>query len=160
MHLSLLPNEKVIFKTRVHLFTLFQWKTSLLLVMGFGAVIVGDMYSFTDMVIVFLAGVALLLVFIMLFESFMYWFKTYVVVTNQRVLYSIGWISPFVREISLNRISDISVGQGFFGRTLNFGTIFFNQDQDVLLPLSMIAQPYVFRQYVLSLLDPKCRTGT
>lgn len=154
MRLSLLPKERVVFKTRVHFITLFQWKNSILMIMGIGAVIVGDMYSFEDKVIVILAGVALLLVLLMLFESFMFWYKTYVIVTNQRLLYSIGWISPFVREISLNRISDISVAQGFLGRSLNFGTLYFNHDHDVLLPLSMIAQPYLFRHHVMNLLKP------
>jgi uncharacterized membrane protein YdbT with pleckstrin-like domain len=159
MHLKLLTNERIVFKTRVHMFSLFQWKTSVLFMLGLGVIVMGDIYYLTDQAIVFLAALALLLIVIMLFESFMFWYKTYVVLTNQRLLYSIGWISPFEREVSLSRITDISVGQGFFGRHLNFGTIFFNQDNDALLPLSMIARPYEFRHHVMSLLDPKGFTG-
>ncbi|VVB53457.1 Bacterial PH domain protein [uncultured archaeon] len=47
-------------------------------------------------------------------------------VTNERVKVSFGLISKVTREADVDRIQDILVQQGFLGRILNYGNLYFN----------------------------------
>ena len=45
------------------------------------------------------------------------------VVTDQRVIVNEGMVSTFSRSIAVDRIQDLTVYQGLFGRTWNFGDL-------------------------------------
>ena len=79
----------------------------------------------------------------------MLWKKSYLVVTNKRIIYRIGWIHQNVGEIILKRLIGITIDQGFKGRIFNYGTIKFNGDNDILQPLELIANPFELKRQVL-----------
>jgi uncharacterized membrane protein YdbT with pleckstrin-like domain len=51
------------------------------------------------------------------------WRSQEYVVTDQRVIVNEGMISTFSRSIAVDRIQDLTVYQGLFGRTWNFGDL-------------------------------------
>lgn len=100
-----------------------------------------------------LVGVELFLIVVLLLISvpqFMLWKKSYLTVTNQRIIYRIGWIHQNVGEILLSRLIGINVEQDFMARIFNYGTIKFNGDNDALQPLTLIASPFELKRQVMN----------
>lgn len=91
----------------------------------------------------------ILLILAISLPQYMLWKKSYLIVTNKRIIYRIGWIHQNVGEIILKRLIGINVEQTFWARVLNYGTIKFNGDNDVLQPLSMIADPFLLKNQVM-----------
>jgi len=54
------------------------------------------------------------------------WWQTEYAITNRRVYSKIGLISRSVHDAPLERVTDATLRQSFFGRLLNFGTVGIN----------------------------------
>jgi uncharacterized membrane protein YdbT with pleckstrin-like domain len=142
-----LKDETVVYETGIHKYVIFQaifalFPVAFLLIFFF----IMDFPSIVYIVFFILFGFICVLLFI---PQYMFWKKSFLIVTNKRIVYRIGWIHQNVGEILLNRLIGINVEQGFMSRLLNYGTIKFNGDNDTLQPLSMIANPFELKRQVM-----------
>jgi uncharacterized membrane protein YdbT with pleckstrin-like domain len=77
------------------------------------------------------------------------WIKirsTEVAITNRRIIAKFGFISRHTVEINLDKVESLRVEQGFWGRLLNFGTIFISGAGSAVAPIPNIADPLGFRR--------------
>jgi len=77
------------------------------------------------------------------------WIKirsTEVAITNRRIIAKFGFISRHTVEINLDKVESLRVEQGFWGRILNFGTIFISGAGSAVAPIPNIADPLIFRR--------------
>jgi uncharacterized membrane protein YdbT with pleckstrin-like domain len=130
-------------------------------------------YSTTKHWVVFLPGLALLIIaFLLLVSSagqllhFIYslvglaaagwllvaWFDrhtTEIDVTDKRVIYKRGFISRETVEMNMDKIVSVDVKQSILGRILDYGTITINGAGDNNLdPLPRIGSPLAFRSHI------------
>ena len=94
-------------------------------------------------------GIVLLVVVIGLFFLIAAWINvrsTEIAITNKRVIAKFGFIKRDTVEINLDKVEALRVEQGFFGRMLNFGTIFMSGAGTSVAPMRNIADPLVFRR--------------
>jgi uncharacterized membrane protein YdbT with pleckstrin-like domain len=69
-----------------------------------------------------------------------------VAITTQRVIAKRGFIKRHTVEINLDKVESLRVEQGFWGRMLNYGTIFISGAGTAVAPIADIADPLVFRR--------------
>ena len=96
-----------------------------------------------------LLGIVLLVVVIGLFFLAVAWIRvhsTEIAITNRRVIAKFGFIKRHTIEINLEKVESLRVEQGFWGRVLNFGTIFISGTGSAMAPIPDIADPLVFRR--------------
>ena len=94
-------------------------------------------------------GIVLLVVVIGLFFLIAAWINvrsTEIAITSKRVIAKFGFIKRDTVEINLDKVEALRVEQGFFGRMLNFGTIFMSGAGTSVAPMKNIADPLVFRR--------------
>jgi len=94
-------------------------------------------------------GVVLLVVVVGLFFLIAAWIKvrsTEIAITNRRVIAKFGFVKRDTVEINLDKVEALRVEQGFFGRMLNFGTVFISGAGTSVAPIKDIADPLVFRR--------------
>ena len=94
-------------------------------------------------------GVVLLAVLVGLFLLIAAWIRvrsTEIAITNRRVIAKFGFVKRDTVEINLDKVEALRVEQGFFGRMLNFGTIFISGAGTSVAPIKDIADPLVFRR--------------
>jgi uncharacterized membrane protein YdbT with pleckstrin-like domain len=94
-------------------------------------------------------GVLLLVVVIGVFFLITAWVNvrsTEIAITNRRIITKFGFIKRHTVEINLDKVEALRVEQGFFGRMLNYGTIFISGAGTSVAPLANIADPLVFRR--------------
>jgi membrane protein YdbS with pleckstrin-like domain len=150
-----LKDETVVYETGIHKIVFLQvifFVVFLFLVIALLYFTVFMPLEIDQMAFKGFLGIELLFVVIQLVISipqYMLWKKSYLIVTNQRIIYRIGWIHQNVGEILLSRLIGINVEQGFQGRILNYGTIKFNGDNDILQPLTLIKNPFELKDQVL-----------
>jgi uncharacterized membrane protein YdbT with pleckstrin-like domain len=72
--------------------------------------------------------------------------STEVAITNRRVIAKFGFIKRHTVEINLDKVEALRVEQGFWGRLLNYGTIFVSGAGTSVAPFPHIADPLVFRR--------------
>lgn len=72
--------------------------------------------------------------------------STEVAITNRRVIAKFGFIKRHTVEINLDKVEALRVDQGFWGRVLNYGTIFVSGAGTSVAPFPDIADPLVFRR--------------
>ena len=72
--------------------------------------------------------------------------STEIAITNRRVIAKFGFVKRDTVEINLDKVEALRVEQGFFGRMLNFGTIFISGAGTSVAPIKDIADPLVFRR--------------
>lgn len=96
-----------------------------------------------------LLGIVTLVVVIGLFFLIWAWVNirsTEVAITNRRVIAKFGFIKRNTVEINLDKVEALRVEQGFWGRMLNYGTIFISGAGTSVAPFPHIADPLVFRR--------------
>ena len=94
-------------------------------------------------------GVVLLAVVIGLFFLIAAWIRvmsTEIAITNRRVIAKFGFIRRETVEINLEKVEALRVDQSFWGRMLNYGTIFISGAGTSVAPIRDIADPLVFRR--------------
>ena len=72
--------------------------------------------------------------------------STEIAITNRRVIAKFGFIKRHTVEINLEKVEALRVEQGFWGRLLNYGTIFISGAGTSVAPFPDIADPLVFRR--------------
>jgi uncharacterized membrane protein YdbT with pleckstrin-like domain len=72
--------------------------------------------------------------------------STEVAITNRRVIAKFGFVKRHTVEINLDKVEALRVEQGFWGRVLNYGTIFISGAGTSVAPFPHIADPLVFRR--------------
>lgn len=72
--------------------------------------------------------------------------STELAITNRRMIAKFGFIQRHTVEINLEKVEALRVDQGFWGRILNFGTIFVTGSGGSVEPIPNIADPLVFRR--------------
>ena len=96
-----------------------------------------------------LLGIVTLVVVIGLVFLVMAWVRvrsTEVAITNRRVIAKFGFIKRHTVEINLEKVEALRVEQGFWGRMLNYGTIFVSGAGSSVALFPDIADPLVFRR--------------
>ncbi len=73
---------------------------------------------------------------------------TRIVLTNRRVIFSIGFFRRNVNELYLNRIEGVNVRQTFSGRIMDYGTVEASGVGNEVAPVEGIAEPWVFHKAV------------
>lgn len=119
---SLIPGETIIHRARV------SW--------------------WSQFALVFL-GIATLVAVVGLVFLIIAWVRvrsTELAITNRRVIAKFGFIKRSTVEINLEKVEALRVEQGFWGRFLNFGTIFISGAGTSVAPIPNIADPLVFRR--------------
>ena len=94
-------------------------------------------------------GLVLLIVVVGLFLLITAWIRvrsTEIAITNRRVICKFGFVKRDTVEINLEKVEALRVEQGFFGRMLNFGTVFISGAGTSVAPIKDIADPLVFRR--------------
>lgn len=94
-------------------------------------------------------GVVLLVAVLGLFFLIAAWINvrsTEIAITNRRVIAKFGFIRRSTVEINLEKVEALKVEQTFFGRMLNYGTIFISGAGTSVAPIKDIADPLVFRR--------------
>jgi uncharacterized membrane protein YdbT with pleckstrin-like domain len=130
-------------------------------------------YSTTKHWVIYLPGLALLIIALLLTLSsggpflhllyslvglagagwlLMKWFErftTEIDVTDKRVIYKKGFISRETVEMNMDKIVSVDVKQSILGRILDYGTITINGAGDNNLdPLPRIGSPLTFRSHI------------
>ena len=117
-------NETIIYRVQFHwTFTFLAFLNLLLL----GAFIIG-IYYFLKMMI----------------EKW----TTERVLTNERYIQKIGWISRDTEEMSLDRIEEVNLNQSLLGRILGFGTVEISGTGSGKITLRYIDNPLIFQKHL------------
>jgi uncharacterized membrane protein YdbT with pleckstrin-like domain len=82
------------------------------------------------------------------------------VVTDRRVLIKTGIIRRRTLEMFIAKVESIAVDQGFFGRTLDYGTVSIRGTGGSQEPFEAIAHPIQFRNWVQQLQHSATDTAT
>ena len=96
-----------------------------------------------------LLGIVTLVVVIGLVFLAIAWIRirsTEVAITNRRIIAKFGFITRHTVEINLDKVESLRVEQGFWGRILDFGTIFISGAGSAVAPIPDIADPLLFRR--------------
>ena len=96
-----------------------------------------------------LLGIVTLVVVVGIVFLVMAWIKvrsTELAITNRRVIAKFGFVKRHTVEINLDKVESLRVEQGFWGRILNFGTIYISGAGSAVAPIPNIADPLVFRR--------------
>ena len=72
--------------------------------------------------------------------------STEIAITNRRVIAKFGFVKRDTVEINLDKVEALKVEQGFWGRMLNYGTVFISGAGTSVAPIKDIADPLVFRR--------------
>jgi len=103
-----------------------------------------------------LLGLLLLVVVVGLYFLVDAWIRrrtTEIAITNKRVIAKIGFIRRETVEINLDKVEALRVEQGFWGRILNFGTLFISGAGSSVAPIPGIADPLEFRRKFMEATD-------
>jgi uncharacterized membrane protein YdbT with pleckstrin-like domain len=119
---SLIPGEQLIHRARVS-----WWSQFPLVFLGVVTLVVG-------------VGLVFLIIAWVRVRS------TELAITNRRVIAKFGFIKRQTVEINLDKVEALRVDQGFWGRILNFGTIYISGAGTSVAPIPNIADPLVFRR--------------
>ena len=70
------------------------------------------------------------------------------VLTNERYIQKIGWISRDTEEMSLDRIEEVNLNQSLLGRILGFGTVEISGTGSGKINLRYIDNPLIFQKHL------------
>lgn len=142
---NLLPNESVIYRTRLH--WLIYLRPVILLAIGAALAVAAD--SRPDLDPLFLgAGIAAILGLLDFLWRWIVRRSSEFAVTDKRVLIKTGIIRRTSLEIIITKIESIEVAQGILGRIFGYGRITVIGTGGTNEPFYNIAHPLEFRRQV------------
>jgi uncharacterized membrane protein YdbT with pleckstrin-like domain len=147
-------NERIVFRTRRHFFTIFgelvkELLILVVLVIGFIAVdrLEPGQAFFFHIAFGVVAAIALISMIVDLVK----WRNEEFVVTSRRVIQCSGVVNKKVLDSSLSKINDVVLEQSFFGRIFNYGTIkILTATDEVINLLDKITGPLQFKHAMLN----------
>jgi uncharacterized membrane protein YdbT with pleckstrin-like domain len=121
----LADDEEVVRHLHPHWLTIFWPVVWFLLIVGaasFGAAVIpaGQQQGVWRLVV---AGLAVLLVLVLVVGPLLRWRTTHYVITTHRLLFREGVLARRGRDIGLSRITDVSYSQTLWERIINSGTV-------------------------------------
>jgi uncharacterized membrane protein YdbT with pleckstrin-like domain len=140
----LLPNERVLYKTRLH-WILF-WRPALLTLAGL--VLTGLLWVVEP---TWLWGVGGLLMAAGLGWGLAHYIELMTsefAVTNSRLIFKVGLMARYTTELLLSKVESIGVTQGFMGRLLNFGDLTVTGTGGAKERFRRVGDPIGFRNHV------------
>lgn len=149
---NLLPNEELVYETRLH-GVVFFWPVVLLL-LAIAALVGAQMLppstSQLSVTTALIGAAAILGVvgLVLLIPQFVAWNTTELGVTDQRVMAKSGFIRRRSLEMVLQGVESIGVDQAILGRILNYGTVTIIGSGGTKESFTRIASPFTFRRSV------------
>ncbi len=154
--------EQILYVARLHLFVLIAniltelALIALLVAAGVASHMAFDTTTLTfggitasNLILLICIGISVA-VLLSSFLDFLRWNSEQHVVTDRRLLQVQGVLSKRVHDVALEKISDVTLHQGFSGRLLNFGTVtVFTSGDSGPGVLDRIADPLAFQRALL-----------
>jgi len=81
-------------------------------------------------------------------------------ITNQRIVKNYGMFTTSTDEIYLNNVSSVEIEQSFWGKTFNFGYVYFESPFYGTIIFPMVKNPMVVRQAALYATQGYSASGT
>lgn len=134
---NLMPYETVIYKSSLHWIVLLP--PIFILASGI-ALYVNEIESLSFVFFFLFIATGI-------FSLFLYFTAEYVL-TNSRVLMSVGVIKKETLQEPIARIKEIKVKQGFFGKIFNFGSFTFRELRRTKPTFFFVSKPLEFRKQI------------
>jgi uncharacterized membrane protein YdbT with pleckstrin-like domain len=146
---SLIPNESVVFRTRLH-WIIFFWP--ILFLIGSCVLLY---FGFLHHPYALYAGEALLALTVILFlAKYVVYRASEFAVTNKRVIMKVGVMQRRTLELMLTKVEAISVTQSLLGQMFGCGTILVTGTGGTREPFDNISSPLQFRRAVQAASTP------
>jgi uncharacterized membrane protein YdbT with pleckstrin-like domain len=141
----LLPNERVLYKTRLHWILFFKP----LLVILAGAVLAGVLWNVLNPPWLWYVGLGIVAIGLGWgFVHFVELMTSEFAVTSSRLIFKVGLIARYTTELLLAKVESIGVNQGLLGRMLNFGDLTVTGTGGAREVFHRVRDPIGFRNYV------------
>jgi uncharacterized membrane protein YdbT with pleckstrin-like domain len=141
----LLPNERVVYKTRLH-WILFLRPAALIVA---GAMLTGLLWRVEQVPWLWWLGAAVLV-------GGLGWGLVHYIelmtsefaVTSTRLIFKVGLVARYTTELLLTKVESIGVTQGLVGRLLNFGDLTVTGTGGAREVFHRVSDPIAFRNHV------------
>jgi uncharacterized membrane protein YdbT with pleckstrin-like domain len=143
---NLLPDEKILFRTRKHLI-IFFFPVAWLIFCGFAVP-----YMQANPILAKLDWAPWLVALIFWGQVGLDWITSEFAVTNKRVMMREGFFYRHANEMRISAIAQVNVDQSLLGQVLNYGSVSINAF-GATDAYSMIAKPFIFQKCVNEQLD-------
>jgi uncharacterized membrane protein YdbT with pleckstrin-like domain len=147
---NLLPDERILFRTRKHLIIFFFPSIWILFS------IYATAYMRANIILNQLQWAPFLLGFIFLAYTWLEYTFSEFVVTSKRVMMREGFFYRHTNELRLTTISQVNVDQSLVGQLLNYGIVSINAF-GAYDSYAMLDKPFLFQKYVNEQLDKLAR---
>jgi uncharacterized membrane protein YdbT with pleckstrin-like domain len=141
----LLPNEQVVYKTRLHwILFLPSW-----LVVAAGILLSAVLWRVLDPPWLWYTG--LVVAILGLFWAFVHFVELITsefAVTTTRLIFKVGLIARYTTELLLSKVESIGVTQGLTGRLFNYGDLTVTGTGGAREVFRRVRDPIGFRNYV------------
>jgi uncharacterized membrane protein YdbT with pleckstrin-like domain len=147
-------NEKILARTRKHVFVLFARlfrETLILIVLTIGLLAL-QTREFEEKILFQLGFAAVMaVVAVSVLIDMLRWQNEEFVVTTRRVIHSSGILNKKILDSSLTKINDVVLNQSWLGRIFGYGTInILTASDEVVNLLERISRPLEFKQAMLN----------
>jgi uncharacterized membrane protein YdbT with pleckstrin-like domain len=141
----LLPNEQVVYKTRLH-WILFLKPAIVVLI---GVILALMLYRVLDPPWLWYLGLVVIGVgAVWMFVHFVELMTSEFAVTTTRLIFKVGLIARYTTELLLSKVESISVTQGLTGRLLNYGDLAVTGTGGAREVFRRVRDPIGFRNHV------------
>lgn len=147
---NLLPDERILFRTRKHLIIFFF--PVIWILFSFYA----TYYMSNNPALASLKWIPWLMAFIFWIYYWLQYYTSEFVVTNKRVMMREGFFNRHTTELRLATISQVNVEQSLIGQMLNYGVVSINAF-GAADAFTLIDQPFGFQKCVNEQLDKVSR---
>jgi uncharacterized membrane protein YdbT with pleckstrin-like domain len=142
---TLLPDEKVIYRSHPHWIIIFRPLVGLALIAGF--LMFGSRHTLLILSFFSLLGLVACL------SGLIVYYSSEFGITDKRVIMKSGFISRYAFENSLDRIEGVEISQSIMGRILDYGSVRIRGVSGVNELFSAVRYPFRFRYKVLEEID-------
>jgi membrane protein YdbS with pleckstrin-like domain len=157
----LAPGETIVTNARQHWAALIRFALTpiAILALGFLGLVVGawlgswaafqGVASILDWAVGLATGLAFVVAVVWLPIQFIRWGSRRFVLTSRRVLTTDGWLRKSTSDASLDKITDVSYEQSFFGARLGFGDLTIETASNTPLPMRELRDAIEFKKAIM-----------
>ena len=138
---TLLPGEKIIYRSHPHWIVVFRSLVGLILIAGF--LMIAGLHTLLIISLFSLLGLVACL------SGLIVYYSSEFGITDKRVIMKSGFINRYAFENSLDRIEGIEINQSIMGRILDYGSIRIRGVSGINELFSAVRYPFRFRYKVL-----------